>query len=961
MYRNLFFAAFFLSFSVFANGNFVELPKFDVGPDPEDPMQQELVEILQDMPYVPGISEQLQVLVPYGDGQKIRVDFGAMPLRGFLKPNSVSVLVIGQDGTHIAEAANRPGIAGFGGRVQDMLLYFGIYEGVFFTNLYVNTIQGQYGSRETPVVANGEDLQYQNVIENRAWLMTHDGPYAQWRNRFLSWIIRNNMGSLRMVMMLGQAGKDAGSSFVNSIGGSVVASTRIGDGKHLKVPMFEIVSAGGNEEFGKALTADGGDVAEEVRKVPAVRADILEHLAPGIEKSTQDFEKQKVIFEPIAAEFEQAEADLESGAINQQEFNSIKRKYDNAKKAFDKAKGLYYVWQNRKKVVDTGFDYTDGDYKVSQMGADGDVSTYVVKYMMQNFPQEAIKHMVFTNGGPAGNGVLYPQQFGGWDLRTMTVKGKLTRSIEGLQIPCNGSKVGACESAASVTAPDIVFVGAPHPTSLSGDEFNNPGSAAIRVENELIKPLRAEQARGWIPPQAEPGFTSTFIEDTNKSDEDKVGYVYCRGVIPPSHGDPGITALRLLPVSDARRNGSAVIVVGTRDPVNFDSDLIEQMKQDIPSNEALLTSTNVLTGRPKFEDWIWSYDRGPSAKFAELMFNSLDEQSVLLPKPEYKKEYETLYAGYSKNAKNKDDFYEAFQRANSKIFDKYGIAAYNFKAHPDASFFGHYRGTFEKPQVVIVSDPQGYDAFATAKAATGARGQYLNGLMNDLGVGDQYLIVSTVPLMMDGATESEWAAVLASTQDYRKNLIAAVLESRPQVIIADGKYAAQELTRLGYEGFVTILQSNNADNGIIEGGNEIVKKGALRAENGISGARLDIPRSHLTWIARTWEGTSGDRVITAPNKAFKGKAFAIVAPNWARLSKPYFTAEEQTVVTKMIDILAENGEPLPGENIVDFVARRQNCVTREERSQTPSTSKKDCDLPSPVKFEGTLPDEGAYQ
>ena len=116
-----------------------------------------------------------------------------------------------------------------------MLKHFGIIEGVFFTNLYVNTISGQYGSRNTPVITDNKKIEYRNVIENRQWLMTHEGPYGKWRNKLYSWVIRNNKESLKMVMMLGQAGKDAGANFINSIGGEVSARSNIGDGSKYKV------------------------------------------------------------------------------------------------------------------------------------------------------------------------------------------------------------------------------------------------------------------------------------------------------------------------------------------------------------------------------------------------------------------------------------------------------------------------------------------------------------------------------------------------------------------------------------------------------------------------------------------------------------------------------------------------------------------------------------------------------
>lgn len=892
----------------------VDFPEYDRGPNPEDPMQKELVEILQDLPFVPGISEQLQVLIGNSRGQKMRPDFGGMPIRGFLEPNSLSVIVIGQDATHIAEGANRPGIAGFGGRVQDMLLHFGILEGVLFTNLYVNTIAGQYGSRMTPVVEDGKTIKYQNILENRLWLMTHEGPYGEWRNRFLSWIVRNNRDSLRMVMMLGQAGKDAGASFVNYLGGNVGARSNIGTGAQFDVPIFKIVGAGGNNEFAIPLTAKNEDVAEVLRKDKKVFSDLAQH---------------------IDTELKAAEEKVESA---QEAYNTSNSKTD--QRELQSAKDKLNVWKLRQQALDKPFDYRDGDFKTLQ-----GVSTYLAEYILTKNPKLAIANMVFSNGGPHGNGVLRPEQFGGWDIKTMTVNGKPTRSIAGLQIPCAGSKVGPCASASSVPAPDVVFVGAPHPTALSMSEQQRPGSAAKSVEAELMAPLREELKRGWKAPQPEKGLESLFLAG-NKP------YQYGRGVIPPSHGDPGITAMRLLPVSTAQRDGSHMIIIGTRDGVKIDQARVKQMMVDTPSDARLLKSHNILTGRPRFTDWLYEYDRGPSKKFSDLLFKSLDQQAVLTPKAEFSKEYEEELKKKSAKAKTGEDFFEAYLDANSEIFEIYGIDAFDIKSHPEAGFFGHYRGTFENPKVFILADPHGYDSFITSKAATGARGQYLNGLMHDFGIGDQYLVISTIPAMMDGATDSEWETALEKTKKYRTDLVTSILELRPSVILADGKFAAQELRRLGVT-FIEIKQDQDPAAGIKDAGKKIA---ALKKFKGTpSGERIDIPRSHLTWVARTWEGTSGDRVITALDRANKGKAFAIVAPDWARNAKTYFTAEEQKELQSMVDTLAKNGEPLPKEDVATFLKRRQSCKTELE-----SGSKPTCRLSNPIAFPGVLPDTGSF-
>ena len=38
-----------------------------------------------------------------------------------------------------------------------------------------------------------------------------------------------------------------------------------------------------------------------------------------------------------------------------------------------------------------------------------------------------------------------------------------------------------------------------------------------------------------------------------------------------------------------------------------------------------------------------------------------------------------------------------YLKANNAIYTKFGIGGLNFKNHPKAGFFGHYRGTFKDP------------------------------------------------------------------------------------------------------------------------------------------------------------------------------------------------------------------------------------------------------------------------
>jgi hypothetical protein len=104
---------------------------YDAGPNPNSKMGRELIDITASIPNMPEISKKIM-----GRKQKFRPAFGPIPWRMRQESNKVKMLFIGQDGTHIAEAAGRPATAGFGGRAQDLANYFGVNEGAAFINAY---------------------------------------------------------------------------------------------------------------------------------------------------------------------------------------------------------------------------------------------------------------------------------------------------------------------------------------------------------------------------------------------------------------------------------------------------------------------------------------------------------------------------------------------------------------------------------------------------------------------------------------------------------------------------------------------------------------------------------------------------------------------------------------------------------------------------------------------------------
>src|SRR5690606_32421406 len=111
--------------------------------------------------------------------------------------------------------------------------------------------------------------------------------------------------------------------------------------------------------------------------------------------------------------------------------------------------------------------------------------------------------------------------------------------------------------------------------------------------------------------------------------------------------------------------------------------------------------------------------------------------------------------------------------------------------------FGTHRGNFETAKALILADPHGVDDWLTSRALTGARGQYLHGLMEDLGFGEDYLVLKTVPFGMDGASREDWEFVRKQTEKYREALIAKALENdKIEILFVDGPVAKEEMERI---------------------------------------------------------------------------------------------------------------------------------------------------------------------
>jgi hypothetical protein len=761
---------------------------YDPGPDPNTAMGRELIDIVASQPYMPGISLEMT------GTQKFRPAFGPTLWRMIQAPNSIKILFLGQDGTHIAEAAGRTATAGFGGRAQDMAAHFGVENSAAFMNAFAFTIRGQYAGAGVPVISefNGKkQVSLGTVVDNGIWLMAQDinSPMAKWRNKLIDWIIRNNKDSLKLVVLFGGAAQDSIGSFIESHGGKVGSRYSVADlqTKKVKVPSFKAASAGSNKEVAIPLDKNDNDAYASL-----LNMNVGDPANPTKVTAAQ---------------------------------NALKANID--------------------KV------YSD---------------------------------LAISNGGAGGSGVIHPAQIGGYDLSKIVINGQNTISLKGLKLN-DGSAINH----------DVLVAEFPHPTYLSAKQMElmqsvGPAKASAELAkffDGYLAPLKPWRSHWNI--DADPGQVNHFAKGES--------YHYGRADIGPAFYDFGTPKNRMVSVSSASRLNPNVVVIGTREKPSFDQNKLKEMVN--AAAPAGISNEEMFSARPRAVQTYKVFDRGPGEEMARLMKENLDIAAI----------------GKMKDGRD----------ANPNCKTPEPASKFNVKTHPlCVGDFGHYRGTFNQPKVLIVADPDGVDDILTSRALTGTRGQYLQGLMNDLGVPEQYLVLKTVPFGMDGATPQEWSVVLQQTNAYRQKVIQAVLASGSvKLVLADGQYAAQEVARLGLKVPVVNIARSGTENGsgIKEASAAISNTHAFGTINA-RGAMANIPRSHLGFFSRVWEGTSGSHVLDSNADSDKGSAFAIVVPNWVSGQKNVKqSAEERQAVDGLHKIIQQQNIPSETEKFMEFIQK----------------------------------------
>ncbi len=498
----------------------------------------------------------------------------------------------------------------------------------------------------------------------------------------------------------------------------------------------------------------------------------------------------------------------------------------------------------------------------------------------------ALAKMVFSRGGVAQSGVLNLAQVEGYDLSHVEIDGVYTNSLKGLKL-LNGR----------VIEDDVAFVESKHPSVL-GKLSDQEASKKL---NESFEPLKRLKTLGWY---IHPDVDANGVSMSNFWHE-SVSYKFHREDIRPGFFEFGAPDDRRLSRSEGYRLNRQTIVVGSFRNAQFDSDELEQAEKNLPSEAK--DPNDLWTVRPRSKSLRYEFDRGPGLDWAKLMVSNLDRKVIFEPKPGMK----------SFNDKG-DDI----------SFEKFGIDAYYTKTSPSTGFFGHYRGSFEDPKVFILADPIGLDDWNTSRALTGSRGQYLHGILKDMGIGDDYLILKTVPFGMDQASTEEWSITLKNTTKYRNEVIKKILKiAGIKYVFTDGPYAEKEMKRIIEEfglriSFIPIKRTANGPReGLPEFINQLKANYREFQRTEFSLKKADIPRGHLTYWSRIWEGTGGDSVVDA-QAMFRGGARAVVVPNWVLSQEVAPLAATKTSIKALSDELITQRLRPTKQDIVEFLDKQ---------------------------------------
>ncbi|MBX9767500.1 MAG: hypothetical protein K2X47_09540, partial [Bdellovibrionales bacterium] len=236
---------------------------FNPGPDVRTPMGREFVDIIASNPDFGWVSTEL-----LGE-QKFRTQDGLIIGRQLFGKNQVKAIVWGQDGTHGAKVAGQSAAgASFAASAQAIMNYVGLDSSLAFSNQFLTTIYGQYGTASVPYVEimdNGvPTIHFAKIVSNGLFTLANHpkSPITMSRVAGLDWNLRQNPDELKLMVMLGGAAKDGMGSWLEANGYPVETQYTDADLARMHQPLWKSVSAGSNLEFAVPLDRNGKDIYE---------------------------------------------------------------------------------------------------------------------------------------------------------------------------------------------------------------------------------------------------------------------------------------------------------------------------------------------------------------------------------------------------------------------------------------------------------------------------------------------------------------------------------------------------------------------------------------------------------------------------------------------------------------------------------------------------------------------------
>ncbi len=545
---------------------------------------------------------------------------------------------------------------------------------------------------------------------------------------------------------------------------------------------------------------------------------------------------------------------------------------------------------------------------------------------MKNVTSEMLQKIAVSGGGIADSGMIDPGQLGGYVLDKAEVL------VDGKWVPARNSLRGLRLSNGKVIEHDIAFLPSQHPTAMGEDAVS-----ASRKVNELFEKMtHLEKERGFTIPVDTDSTGKPF--PNNRAS--RVEFSWSKAKLPLEIAPFGIPTSLIRPATSPDRMGPQVLIA---DPPSredlakfklksfedlFDADKIAKAKAVQFTDRSLMNPNDLWSHPPRQPENEAQFSTGPSKELEAILKSNLDE-SILEPKSGM----EVIETVRSRSGEVQEI---------DKTLRTHGLEAYNIKNNPRMGFFAHYRGTEEKPRAFVLADPADLEDRNTWVAHSGERGQYIQGILKEMGLGNSLFLLKTVPVEMMGADAAEWEAVRKPTEKYREEVIKAILaKGSVEIFIADGPVAQAEITRIltklqvKHIPVVNVNRGENPADGILEAQAKI-KKIARYARVAFSGKAAAIPHSDMSFLHRAYEGNAVGTVVRSNHPNFPD-TYAVVIPDVVVKQDVKPIPQTTQSIKATLKMLEDMGIRKPGQSVTEYLKTRK--AIKGERATTLSNAR----------------------